>query len=110
MSLDNASILVICEQAQIGSGLVELIAAADGDVIYAATACEALQRLAQFRFAGAVLATCSRAAEVADALRVKEIAFCVFGMDFARSVPIFGRLIASEMEELVPILTRVIKR
>jgi streptogramin lyase len=55
MPLNNAPILVMCWDAPTAHALVNVISAARGDVVYAANAGEALQRLQQFSFNAAVL-------------------------------------------------------
>src|SRR5258707_13060632 len=79
MPLNNAAIMVMCEDARMASDLVRVISAARGDVIFAANRTEAHQRLQQFQFSAAVLAWQIGVDAVATALRMHGVPFYIFG-------------------------------
>ena len=80
--LNQAPILVVCDLAQLGGDLVSRI----GHVVYAANEDEALQRLSQFKFTAAVLATTSSQDRLTAALVEKCVPCCI--LDTAASKPV----------------------
>ena len=84
--------------------IVNVISAARGDVVYAANAGEALQRLQQFSFNAAVLGWEVGAYAVAAALRDKDIPFCLFGAPANGAVAIANALVVTDMDQVVPML------
>ena len=85
--VNQAPILVVCDLAQLGGELVLRIGGqSNGDVVYAANEDEALQRLSQFKFTAAVLATTSSQDRLTAALVEKCVPCCI--LDTAASKPV----------------------
>ena len=79
VALSNQSILVLASEAEHATELVRVLENVGSDIVIAANAREALQRLDQFRFDAGVI-DCSLGAEkVVDRLRVLGVPFCVCG-------------------------------
>ncbi len=104
MPLNNAPILVMCWDAPTAHALVNVISAGRGDVVYAANAREALQRLQQFSFDAAVLYWQTGAETVAVALRVHGVPFFVFGLPATGTAAIANALVVTDMDQVVPML------
>jgi hypothetical protein len=104
MPLNNVSILVMCWDAPTAHALVNVISAARGDVVYAANAGEAMQRLQQFRFNGAVLCWQTAADTVAVALQVLGVPFIMFGLPARGTPAIANALVVTDMDQVVPVL------
>jgi CheY-like chemotaxis protein len=99
MPLNNASILILQEHAPTGHALVKVVSDARGDVVFAGTAMEALQRLQQFQFEAAVIDAQVGSDRVVAELGALDIPFCVC----AQSAPP-GLTLVSQVDQVVPVL------
>jgi hypothetical protein len=102
--LNNASILVMCDDAQTANALVARISAARGDVVFAATAVEALQRLRQLRFHAAVASWQTGADAATVALQARCVPFCMFGTPPSGAVAPVGAPLVVTDDQVVPVL------
>jgi CheY-like chemotaxis protein len=75
--LQNLCILVMVIDAADACELVQAIESAGGDVVAAANAYEAQQRIKQFAFHGALVDCSGGAAHVTELLQARGIPFCV---------------------------------
>ena len=107
MSLNNAAILIVCDDAQLADTLVSHIHRASGDVVCAANKVEAFRYLEQFTFSAAVLAQQAEADAVAAKLRDKHVPCCVL-VDKVASKPINvtvqGAVAVNDVALVVPTL------
>ena len=108
MPLSNAPILVMCWDAPTAHALVNVISTARGDVVYAANAGEALQRLQQFSFNAAVLCWQTGADTVAAALQVNGVPFFMFGLPAAGTAAIANALVVTDFDRVVPVLAMLL--
>jgi hypothetical protein len=104
MPLNDAPILIMCSDAPTAYTLVNVVSAARGDVVYAANGGEAIQRLRQFSFDGAVLCWQPEAQTVAAALQVKGVPFFMFGLPASGTAAITNALVVTDMDQVVPVL------
>jgi hypothetical protein len=102
----RAIVLVLHPDAMTAHTLVRAIDAADGDVVYAATAQEAQQRLRRFVCDLAVVdaATCIDA--VATELRTQAVPFCLLGAGTVAG----AEFRADNIEAVVPWLVAALRR
>ena len=104
MPLKNNPILFVCDDPETATRLVQRVATASGDIVFAANIQEAEQRLKQYEFAAAVLAWDQRALETARSIGAKSVPLCVFA-DSKSQVPADAEaLIVDGFDHVVPSL------
>jgi len=86
MPLDEAPILVICDDTQLRNALTARIARAHGHVVFGGSSREALQRIEQVKFTAVVLVHQSDTDPIAAWLRENNVPSCV--LDTAATKPV----------------------
>jgi hypothetical protein len=112
MSLNEAPILVACNDAQLANELVARVTRANGDVVYAANKLQAVERLEHFTFAAAVLVQQRDADDIGQRLREEDIPYCL--LDKASSKPVYvsaGDTVAVyDIDLVIPTLRALLAR
>jgi len=111
MPMEDAPILVLCDDAETANALVTRIAHMHADVVYAPNKLTALLRISQFQFAAAVLVRQADTDDVAATLRAKGVPFCI--LDTASSKPVAvesGQVVVCDMDLVVPTVRALVTR
>jgi len=112
MPLNEARILVVCDNTQLKNELASRIARAHGEVIYAANEPEAIQRLEQSKFAAAVVAQQSDTDAITARLRENKLLCCVLDTASAKpvNVPAPDTVAVYDVHLVVPTLQALLTR
>jgi DNA-binding response OmpR family regulator len=94
MSLSKMTVLVVCDDPLTATQLVETVARADGDTVFAANAYEADLRLKQFKFDAAVLAWDAGAMKTAASIHANSVPLCILAAGRDCAPPdVHGRIV-----------------
>jgi DNA-binding LacI/PurR family transcriptional regulator len=109
MSLREAPILIMSEDAVTGHALVNAITEAGGDTVFAASSDEALRHMRHFRFAGALLTWQEGSDAVAQALELRRVPVLFFGAPPAEVGTTYPRAtVIDDVAQVVPTLVALL--
>ena len=108
MPINPAPVLLVCADPEKGQDLFSKISRADIDVVFAATALEALYRLRQFQVAAAVVAWQEDIQHLIPTLEKQHVPFYVYGLPPAGATVCGQPLIVADIEHVVPTLMNLL--
>jgi CheY-like chemotaxis protein len=101
----SASVLIVCENARVACELVSRVDKSGCEVMFAAYASEALERIREFDFAAAVVAWQPGVDNVVAELEDHRVPYFLFGLPAAGEATIGSQpLVVTDVELVVPAL------